>query len=163
MDNAKLLKEFITERKADEAVKIELDDIYHTLNELYEHRVTLFSTITNQNKDISWKSYSNHDGTAEPDCFVVGIDTGYGEFVYRFPANYWGWFDVPTLDRAPQFDESALNDVTRLLALRKRSPKEKEFDGMKRIHNKFINGEVTRNEFLRGVMNRLAKHSIGKG
>lgn len=141
----------------------ELSDTYHTFNELYDHRMVLFSVITNQNKSISWKSHFHHDGTMYPEYFIVGINTEYGQFTYHYHAKYWSWFDVPVLDNAPEFDGHTSDDVTRLLKLRHSSPKEMEFDGMKRLQNKLTNGDITRNEFLRGVMNRLAKHSIGGG
>lgn len=34
----------------------EISDEYHTFNELYFHRMILFSVICNQNKDKAWKS-----------------------------------------------------------------------------------------------------------
>lgn len=136
----------------------ELSDTYHTFDVLYMHRMVLFATITSQNKAKSWKSHYHHDGTMYPDYFIVGIDTEFGQFSYHYHEQYWGWFDVPVLDYAPEFDGHTSDDVTRLLALPKLSPKEKEFDGMKRLHNKLTNGDITRNEFLRGVVNRLAKH-----
>ena len=41
----------------------ELSDGYHSFNELYHHRMILFSIICNQNKEISWKSKYHEDGT----------------------------------------------------------------------------------------------------
>lgn len=41
----------------------ELSDGYHSFNELYYHRMILFSIICNQNKAISWKSKQHEDGT----------------------------------------------------------------------------------------------------
>lgn len=37
----------------------ELSDGHHSFNELYYHRMILFSIICNQNKAISWKSKKN--------------------------------------------------------------------------------------------------------
>lgn len=43
--------------------KGDLSDGYHTYNELYHHRMILFSIICNQNKSMSWKSKLHADGT----------------------------------------------------------------------------------------------------
>lgn len=62
----------------------ELSDGYHSFNELYEHRMILFSIICNQNKAISWKSKHHEDGTMFENYFIVGIDTPEGQFTYHY-------------------------------------------------------------------------------
>lgn len=92
-------------------------DGYHTFNELYYHRMILFSVICNQNKDRSWKSWRHNDGTMFDDYFIVGITTDEGNYTYHYHKNHWGMFDVKELDLAPAWDGHKPEDITRLLTL----------------------------------------------
>ena len=48
--------------------KGDLSDGYHSYNELYKHRMILFSIICNQNHEVAWKSLLHHDGTMFDGC-----------------------------------------------------------------------------------------------
>lgn len=95
----------------------ELSDGYHSYNELYKHRMILFSIICNQNKDLAWKSKLHHDGTMFDGYFIVGINTPEGQFTYHYQMKYWYLFNVEELDKAPVYDGHAPKDVTRLCSL----------------------------------------------
>lgn len=95
----------------------EISDGYHTFNELYFHRMILFSVICNQNKDKAWKSRKHADGTMYDDYFVVGITTPEGDYTYHYHKDYWDYFDVKVLEHAPKWDGHKPEDVTRLLSL----------------------------------------------
>lgn len=83
----------------------DVSDGYHTFNELYHHRAVLFSVICNQNKHLAWKAKSHHDGTMFANMFIVGIETPMGQATYHYDVNpYWDYFDVPVLDKAPEWD-----------------------------------------------------------
>ena len=56
----------------------------HTFEELYEHRMALFSVICNTYKDKAWKSKLHDDGTMFKDYFIVGITTEEGEYTYHY-------------------------------------------------------------------------------
>lgn len=163
LNQAQELNETIQQLKEQGTLDMgELSDNQHTFNELYMHRVVLFATITSQNKAKSWKSHYHHDGTMYPDYFIVGIDTEFGQFSYHFHEKYWGWFDVPALDSAPEFDGHTPDDVTRLLALPKLSPKEKSFNQIKEAYNRFQNGKISRHHFLKMVEQRVNRHNMNE-
>ena len=67
-----------------------ISDGYHTFDELYYHRMILFSVICNQNKKLAWKSWLHDDGTM---------------------------FDVDELPKSPKWDGHKHEYVTRLLKL----------------------------------------------
>ncbi len=92
-------------------------DGYHTFNELYYHRMVLFSVICNQNKELAWKSKLHEDGTMFPDYFIVGIETEEGQYTYHYHLDYWHMFDVKELEKAPKWDGHKPEDITRLLTL----------------------------------------------
>lgn len=99
-------------------VKIgELSDGYHTIDELYAHRMNLFAVICHQNKERAWKSCWHHDNTAFDDYFIVGVQTPEGQFTYHVHMDHWKLFDVRILDRAPKWDGHTSDDVTRLHSL----------------------------------------------
>ena len=97
--------------------KGDLSDGYHTYNELYDHRMVLFSIICNQNTNISWKSKLHEDGTMFEDYFIVGINTPDGQFTYHYHIDHWNKFNVRELERAPHYDSHTPNNITRLYSI----------------------------------------------
>jgi hypothetical protein len=95
----------------------ETSDGYHTFNELYYHKLILFSVICNTYKDRSWKSYQHEDGTMYDDYFIVGITTPKGQYSYHYHKDHWGMFDVEILDNAPKWDGHKPSNIDRLLTL----------------------------------------------
>lgn len=95
----------------------EVSDGYHTFNELYYHRMILFSVICNTYKDKAWKSWKHSDGTMFDDYFIVGITTDEGNYTYHYHKDYWDMFKVKNLDFAPEWDGHEPKDITRLLSL----------------------------------------------
>ena len=97
------------QRERDERVSTpgEISDGYHTFNELYHHRAVLFSVICNEHPKIAWKSLHHHIG-GQPmyeGMFIVGINTSDGQATYHYDVDpYWGMFDVPVLEYAPEWD-----------------------------------------------------------
>lgn len=92
-------------------------DGYHTFDELYYHRMALFSVICNKFHAQAWKSWLHHDGTMYDDYFIVGINTPEGQYSYHYHKDYWDMFDVAELKRAPEWDGHEPKDITRLLSL----------------------------------------------
>jgi len=92
-------------------------DGHHTFNELYYHRMVLFSVICNQNKEKAWKSWRHNDGTMFDGYFIVGITTNQGNYTYHYHKDYWDMFDVKELDLAFEWDGHKPEDITRLLTL----------------------------------------------
>lgn len=97
----------------------DVSDGYHTFDELYYHRMILFSIICNTYKDNSWKSKLHNDGTMYDGMFIVGITTPEGDYTYHYDNKYWDMFDVKILDNAPEWDGHKPKDIVRLLSLLK--------------------------------------------
>lgn len=95
----------------------QLNDGYHTMEELYYHRMMLFAVICNQNKDLAWKSWKHYDGTMYEDYFIVGITTPLGDYTYHYHKDYWGFFNVRELDKGKSWDGHQPKDIIRLLTL----------------------------------------------
>lgn len=95
-----------------------ISDGWHTFEELYYHRMVLFSVILNQNKEISWKAKKHHDGTMfDGDSFICGIETPEGQYTYHYKLKYWDKFDVKELEFAPKYDGHKPKDIDRLFSL----------------------------------------------
>lgn len=95
-----------------------ISDGWHTFEELYYHRMVLFSIILNQNKDISWKAKKHHDGTMfSDDSFICGIETPKGQYTYHYKLKYWDNFKVKELEYAPEYDGHKPKDIDRLFSL----------------------------------------------
>jgi hypothetical protein len=93
-------------------------DGYHTFDELYFHRMVLFSVICNHNPDKAWKSRKHSDGTMfDGGYFIVGIKTLQGQYSYHYKMDCWDYFKVDELTFAPEYDGHQPSDVTRLLTL----------------------------------------------
>ena len=100
-----------------------LSDGYHTFDDLYEHRCTLFvlllNALTDLDEDIvTWKSRVHSDGTSYKGWFIAGLHSAGGEQItYHLPDKFWSILSLPQeLDKAPEFDGHTPQDVlTRLL------------------------------------------------
>lgn len=97
--------------------KGKITDGYHTFDELYYHRMILFSVICNTYKEKAWKSWLHHDGTMYNDYFIVGIETKKGQYSYHYHKDEWDNFNVKELELAPEYDGHIPSDITRLLSL----------------------------------------------
>lgn len=96
-----------------------VSDGYHTFDELYYHRMILFSLLLNANPDISWKAKRHHDGTMFDDTsFICGIETPEGQYTYHYHLKDWDMFKVKALEFAPEYDGHKPSDITRLLSIR---------------------------------------------
>lgn len=103
----------------------ETSDGYHTFNELYDHRITLFialcrvvrSRVPYESRTPVWRSKLHSDGTAIEGWYVLGIGTKPGwQITYHLPLARWDETNfVSELDRAPAFDGHTSADVIRRL------------------------------------------------
>ena len=93
----------------------EISDGYHTFEELYDHRMILFSIICNANKENAWKSMLHDDGNMFDEYFIVGIKTKLGQYAYHYHINNWDMFDVKIVSKAPKWDGHVASDINRLL------------------------------------------------
>ncbi|MGL5576754.1 MAG: hypothetical protein ACRDCW_14545 [Sarcina sp.] len=80
-----------------------VSDGYHTFDELYHHRMTLFACLCADNPN-AWKSMLHDDGTMYENYFIVGINTRYGQATYHYHLDNWTNFKCKKLDYAPKWD-----------------------------------------------------------
>lgn len=99
----------------------QLADDYHTMSELYFHRMLLFVTILKLAKEKGYKLYKSklhHDCSKIDGYFIVGVITPEGQYAYHYNLKYWEYFNfVNEWERAPEWDGSKANDLHRLLSL----------------------------------------------
>ena len=98
-----------------------LADDYHTMSELYFHRMLLFVTILKLAKEkgyMLYRSKLHHDGSKIDGYFIVGIFTPEGQYGYHYNLKYWNYFNfVDEWDKGPEWDGSKADDLHRLLSL----------------------------------------------
>ena len=91
-------------------------DGYHTFDELYEHRHTLFLLVCT--KYAGWKSKLHDDGTMFDGWFIAGVDTREGAATYHLPMSWWNSYRVRELQKAPPWDgHTPAETLNRLLSL----------------------------------------------
>jgi len=112
-----------------EGEDITVGDDYHTLDELYDHRNTLFialckiydNYITPLNTRVKcWKSYYHSDGTTYDKHFILGMTITEFEgppkqITYHLPNKYWDKINVLSLGKAPDYDGHTSDDVLKRL------------------------------------------------
>lgn len=125
-------KEFLPETKVHETINTmiktlkkegldtkSISDGFHTFNDLYNHRRILTQIIAHDHKEHAWKSKQHHDGTMFDGDFIVGFTTSEGQYSYHYKLEFWNDFNVPELEKAPEYDGHQPNDIDRLLSLLK--------------------------------------------
>lgn len=95
----------------------DISDGFHSIDELYYHRMILFAALCKAYKNNAWKSWKHHDGTMYDDYFICGIETVQGDYTYHYHKDHWDQFDVREVALAPVWDGHKPEDVTRLLTL----------------------------------------------
>lgn len=104
-----------------------ISDGYHTFDELYDHRITLFIALCRlyfitfymnsrmeRANALLWRSEKHHDGTRFIGYFILGISPvqGGGDITYHLPMERWeetGFAE--TLESAPEWDGHTAEDV----------------------------------------------------
>ena len=94
-----------------------ISDGSHTFEELYFHRMLLFSLVVNNNHKKAWKSRLHDDGTMFDGYFIVGITTSMGDYSYHYEDRYWNNFYCEELPTAPPYDGHQPEDIVRLFFL----------------------------------------------
>lgn len=112
--------------KQDEAHNECTCDGYHTFEELYDHRFTLYIALCRKmaptNKHLLsygfvWRSKQHHDGDGFEGWFVLGIGEKAGyQITYHIPLERWNETEfAKTLDKAPEWDGHTSDDVLQRL------------------------------------------------
>jgi hypothetical protein len=93
-------------------------DGYHTFDELYDHRVTLFITLCHfvRTHQFVWRSMTHSDGTSFEGWFLLGIGVESGrQITYHVPVSRWNETDFAQTRDAPPFDGHTSADVLKRL------------------------------------------------
>ena len=111
-------------------------DGYHTFDELYDHRITLFialckliagvgflftkelGKVSSLEKNMPvWRSKAHHDGSVWDGWFILGIGKEKGEQItYHLPLSRWDETGfAETLEKAPEWDGHTPDDVLKRL------------------------------------------------
>lgn len=115
---------------------MQVNDGYHTMDELYNHRITLYIALAKALKGLSdaskevgedssivipvWRSKYHSDGElcfGTGTQFILGIFSEKGEQIsYHIPIERWSECDfADTLEKAPEWDGHNSNDVIKRL------------------------------------------------
>ena len=98
----------------------EISDGYHTLDELYEHRHSLFLALMSSYPHRSWFSDRHDDGTFFEGWFIAGINLprGAGTITYHLPERLYAAAKLTGADElteAPEWDGHTAADVVERL------------------------------------------------
>lgn len=111
-----------------EGESVELSDTYHTIHELYQHRMALnialfncwSSGYDNRIGEVNVvKSKLHHDGTMfDGGYFIVMATTKEGQVSYHYKLEHWDKFLIREVERAPEWDgEGSAVVMQRLMKL----------------------------------------------
>jgi len=105
-----------------EGENLEIGDDYHTMHELYEHRmalnIALFNLLFFQRPEKVFKSRQHYDGTMFDGYFIVMAITLQGQISYHYDLKHWDKFKIPEVERTPQWDgHNSLAVMERLMKL----------------------------------------------
>jgi len=112
----------------------DVGDEYHTMHELYEHRMALTIALFNfmymvdvsirgeqpsYQRPLYMKSKLHHDGTMfEGGYFIVMAITPEGQISYHYKLKHWDKFRIPEVERTPEWDgHGSLQVMERLMKL----------------------------------------------
>lgn len=118
------MKTFYLTNLKDKSIRIvEADNVsdgYHTMHELYKHRmalnIALFQAWKKEFTVIKSKLHS--DGTMFDGYFIVMAITPIGQISYHYKLKYWDKFLLTEVEKAPEWDgHSSLDVIERLFSL----------------------------------------------
>lgn len=100
-------------------------DGYHTMDELYDHRITLYIALCEvisaggfyKNPEV-WRSKVHSDGSVMEGWFIMGINETVGQQItYHIPIEKWEDCEfAKVLEKAPEWDGHTSSDVLKRLA-----------------------------------------------
>lgn len=76
----------------------DIHDSWHSVDELYNHRMVLFVALMKSHPHLSWKSKKHNDGTSYGGYFIAGMELpDVGMITYHIVDNFW--------DKTPEIQE----------------------------------------------------------
>ncbi len=109
-----------------EKITIEVEDYgkvsdgYHTIEELYDHRITLYIALCwaifndEENDTPVWRSKIHSDGSSYDGWYILGLGKEKNsQITYHIPLARWNDTDFlgETLEKAPEWDGHTSADV----------------------------------------------------
>lgn len=101
----------------------QISDGYHTFDELYDHRITLFIALCKAMLPVGtghkpWRSKLHADGSCFDGWFILGLDKEKGrQITYHLPLSRWEECRfAETLKAAPEWDGHSPADVLKRIA-----------------------------------------------
>lgn len=100
-------------------------DGYHTFDELYEHRITLWIALcrrvarsVRESLNATWRTKLHSDGSSFDGWFLLGIFySGGNQITYHLPISKWDECGFARdLEKAPEFDGHTPADVLKRIA-----------------------------------------------
>lgn len=114
MENTEKIKKLKLDLKSIEN-EVSISDGYHTFDELYYHRITLYIALCMAValQRYVWRSKIHSDGSYYEGWFLLGINDEKGsQITYHIPLERWEETSFAiTLNKAPEFDGHSSNDV----------------------------------------------------
>jgi len=95
-------------------------DAYHSMHELYQHRMALNIALFHEWKReyIVMKSKLHHDGTMFDGYFIVMAITHEGQISYHYLLKHWDKFILTEVERTPEWDgHSSAEVIERLMKI----------------------------------------------
>ena len=108
-----------------EGENLEVSDGYHTFDELYDHRITLYIALCKELGNGSsspyghtWRSKVHSDDSSFDGWFILGIYKEKGkQITYHLPLEKWEQTNfAETLEKAPEWDGHTSQDVLERIA-----------------------------------------------
>lgn len=98
----------------------DISDGYHTIGELYEHRMVLtaalFNTWHEYHPITCTKSWKHNDGSMFDGMFVVCAESkDFGQISYHYNAEFWDMFEIEEVEFSPKWDRHTADDVVERL------------------------------------------------
>lgn len=117
-----LLKKTGTDVIAEGDDEMSICDGFHTMEELYDHRIALWIAYcslaeglmkANESGSAVWRSKKHSDGSTTDGWFILGMNHTKGkQITYHLPMSKWDETDFAmTYDEAPELDGHTSHDV----------------------------------------------------
>ena len=94
-----------------------LSDWYHTFNELYDHRIALYSALVRTWVYPAHKSKTHHDWSVRDWRFICTMYIDWKQISYHAPDKYRDKFNCEEREKADERDWHTSNDVLKRLWL----------------------------------------------
>ena len=92
----------------------QVSDGYHTFDELYEHRCTLFLALMKAHPELAWLSEQHSDGEKWDGWFIAGMTLPTGDVTYHLPMKLMPVAEATgaiVMSHGKEWDGHTANDV----------------------------------------------------